>query len=117
MHGAGPRGSDLNIVLGSGESPDRDVQNNPKVHAAYQFIGLTPQCPADMRWDTPGMPRAVVDLIDEIIAKHRVDESRIYLTGLSMGGKGTWLVAHEAPDYFAAIAPMSGKKGSVAGVA
>jgi predicted esterase len=105
LHGAGTRGNDLNAILG--ESPEGKVMNDPQFRETYPFIGLSPQCPADMRWDDPGMPRAVVDLIDDVMAKYRVDKSRVYLTGLSMGGKGTWLVAHEAPDHFTALAPMS----------
>ena len=53
------------------------------------------------------MAEAVVGLIDEIIKKYRIDPDRVYLSGLSMGGKGTWLVAEAAPDRFAAIAPIS----------
>jgi predicted peptidase len=59
------------------------------------------------RWDTPGQITAAVKLLDEISNKYRVDKDRVYATGLSMGGKGTWLIGHEAPDRFAAIAPIS----------
>jgi predicted peptidase len=47
-------------------------------------------------------------LLDEIEAKYRVDKDRIYVTGLSMGGSGTWRLAAEFPDRFAAIAPFCG---------
>jgi predicted peptidase len=60
-----------------------------------------------MRWDSPGMAEAVVGMIDEIVKKYRIDPDRVYLSGLSMGGKGTWLVAEAAPDRFAAIAPIA----------
>ncbi|HEY8503455.1 MAG TPA: alpha/beta hydrolase-fold protein, partial [Gemmataceae bacterium] len=47
-------------------------------------------------------------LLDEIVAKYRVDEDRIYVTGLSMGGMGTWALAASRPDRFAAIIPICG---------
>ena len=51
-------------------------------------------------------------LVDEIIKKYEVDTSRIYLTGLSMGGFGTWSLASMHPERFAAIAPICGGGGS-----
>jgi predicted peptidase len=53
-------------------------------------------------------PDEVMALTDEIIAKYKVDPDRVYLTGLSMGGLGTWETAVEYPDRFAAIAPVCG---------
>ena len=47
-------------------------------------------------------------LLDEIIEKYKVDQDRIYLTGLSMGGFGTWALAAHAPNRFAAIVPICG---------
>jgi len=47
-------------------------------------------------------------LVDEIVVKHKIDEDRIYVTGLSMGGFGTWSLAAYTPDRFAAIAPICG---------
>ena len=55
------------------------------------------------------MIETVMTLIDEITEKYDVDESRVYLTGLSMGGYGTWTVAATFPDRFAAIAPICGE--------
>jgi predicted peptidase len=53
------------------------------------------------------MLKGVLALLDELSAKVRIDKDRIYITGLSMGGKGSWLLAMEAPDRFAAIAPIA----------
>ena len=47
-------------------------------------------------------------LLDEILASHAIDEERIYLTGLSMGGAGAWYFAANYPDRFAALAPICG---------
>jgi len=48
-------------------------------------------------------------LLDDLSARLRVDEARVYVTGLSMGGFGTWALAAEYPDRFAAIAPICGR--------
>ena len=48
-------------------------------------------------------------LLDEIVSKYAVDEDRIYLTGLSMGGFGTWSLATAYPERFAALAPICGR--------
>jgi predicted peptidase len=70
------------------------------------FITVSPQCPPGTLWS------AQVDVLDallqEIMATYAVDQKRIYLTGLSMGGNGTWHLAAAYPDRFAAIAPICG---------
>jgi predicted peptidase len=47
-----------------------------------------------------------VGIVDGVVARYRADADRVYVSGLSMGGKGTWLVAEAAPDRFAAVAPI-----------
>ena len=47
-------------------------------------------------------------LLDDVVGKYRVDKDRIYVTGLSMGGFGTWSLAAAHPERFAAIAPICG---------
>jgi len=98
LHGAGERGSDLNLVK---------VHGPPKLIEAGQsfpFIVVSPQCPVDQRWQ----PVTLAALMDDIVAKHKVDEQRIYVTGLSMGGFGTWALASYSPHRIAAIAPICG---------
>ncbi len=68
------------------------------------FIVVSPQCPAGTWWDDDG----VLALLDEITANHRTDPRRHYLTGLSMGGFGTWSLAMKYPERFAAIVPICG---------
>jgi hypothetical protein len=99
------QGADLEGILNEG--PAQFLNDVPKLREFWPFVGLFPQPPDGMRWDSPGMPETVIALIDEIVKKYRVDPDRIYLSGLSMGGKGTWLVAETAPDRFAAIAPIA----------
>src|SRR5258708_31816504 len=70
------------------------------------FIVASPQCPIDSIWlyqlDTLNM------LLDDLISKYAIDPARIYLTGLSLGGYGTWYLATLYPERFAAIAPVCG---------
>ena len=73
------------------------------------FIVVSPQCPAGTWWDDDG----VLALLDEITAHHNTDPTRHYLTGLSMGGFGTWSVAMKYPERFAAIVPICGGGSTV----
>lgn len=98
LHGAGERGDDLEMVKRHG--PPKRIEAGDD----FPFIVVSPQCPPNQDWDT-GFLSA---LLDEVIAEHRVDESRVYLTGLSMGGYGTWALASEDPERFAAIVPICG---------
>ncbi len=98
LHGAGERGDDLTKVAKHGP-PQRVTEGE-----SFPFILVSPQCPAEQWWTE----QPVLELIEMIEASHRIDPSRIYLTGLSMGGYGTWHFACEAPEKFAAIAPVCG---------
>jgi predicted peptidase len=98
LHGSGERGSDLNKVAIHG--PAKLVANGKQ----FPFILASPQCPADQRWNAEELNA----LLDDIIAKYEVDSKRVYCTGLSMGGFGTWDLACTYPEKFAAIAPVCG---------
>lgn len=98
LHGAGERGTNLAAIKSHG--PPKLVPSQPH----FPFIVVSPQCPAEQRWDTTVLSA----LLDEIVEQKRVDTNRIYLTGLSMGGYGTWAWAAAEPHRFAAIAPICG---------
>ncbi|MDG2131837.1 MAG: prolyl oligopeptidase family serine peptidase [Fuerstiella sp.] len=98
LHGAGERGDELKLVKKHG--PPKLIDNGK----AFPFIVVSPQCPKDVWWE----PIELTALLDEIIKNNNIDEDRIYLTGLSMGGFGTWRLAAHSPDRFAAIAPICG---------
>lgn len=70
----------------------------------FPFILVAPQCPEGTWWD----PEVLSKMLTQIERTHRVDKDRIYLTGLSMGGFGTWNWAALEPNRFAAIAPICG---------
>ena len=103
LHGAGERGSDIDKV---------SVHGPPKIvkEKDLPFIIVSPQCPAGEWWD----PYMLNRLYDKIVEEHRVDKDRVYLTGLSMGGFGSWDWASENPEKFAAIAPICGGGNSQA---
>ena len=98
LHGAGERGTNLNVVAVHG--PPKLVQERPD----FPFIVVSPQCPAGKTWTE----EVILSLLDEVIESHRVDVTRIYLTGLSMGGYGTWAMVASRPELFAAVAPICG---------
>lgn len=100
LHGAGERGDDLDLLKLHG--PPKRIANGDH----FPFIIVSPQCPENERWSS--FWDALVALVDEIIANYAVDEKRVYLTGLSMGGFGTFEVARKYPNRFAAIAPICG---------
>ena len=100
LHGAGERGSDLNKVKKHGP---------PKLAGAGKdlgFIIVSPQCPDGDWWTEKG--EMLIHLLDDIQAGYAVDPNRVYLTGLSMGGYGTWTLGAAYPDRFAAMVPICG---------
>jgi len=98
LHGAGERGNDLEKVKVHGLP--RLVNEGKE----FPFIVVSPQCPELVFWNTD----LLSSLLDEIEANNRVDKNKIYVTGLSMGGHGTWALALAEPNRFAAIAPVCG---------
>jgi predicted peptidase len=98
LHGSGERGDSIDFVKVHG--PWEFLETHPE----YRFIILAPQYKTDEYWDM----RSLGFLIDDIVANYPVDTTRIYLTGLSMGGYGTWDLAMFDPDRFAAIASVCG---------
>ncbi len=101
LHGLGERAPEIEKVKKHGP-PKLIARGKP-----FPFICISPQCPAKSWW--PKETKALVALLDEIGAKYNVDKDRVYLTGLSMGGFGTWALAIDQPKRFAAIAPICGK--------
>ena len=98
LHGAGERGSDVwNVAKHGPPKFDTTATNFP-------FIVVSPQCPDGKIWSD----ELALALLDEIEAKYPVDTHRVYLTGLSMGGYGTWSLGTKHPERFAAIAPICG---------
>jgi len=103
LHGAGERGSDLKKVEMHG--PPKLVSKEGRT---FPFVIVAPQCPGNDWWTHAHQIETVNALLDDVVSKYRIDQDRIYLTGLSMGGFGAWSLAAEYPGRFAAIAPVCG---------
>jgi predicted peptidase len=104
LHGTGERGNggeELERVRSIGLAKKLEAEPD------LPFIVVSPQCPADSYW--PLILESLKALVENISASYAVDRTRVYLTGLSMGGTGTWMLAGAYPDLFAAIAPICGR--------
>jgi pimeloyl-ACP methyl ester carboxylesterase len=99
LHGGSDRGTDLKKLYSSG-IPDQVYRGRE-----FPFVMLAPQCPEHLRWSTDDWFEA---FYEDATARYRIDAGRVYLTGPSLGGSGTWYIAARYPETFAAIAPMSG---------
>ena len=103
LHGAGEAGKDLHELRGS--HPFRNVRH----HIAAEDFPYLVACPITSfrGWDSD----QVITFVDELLAdtrfRYRIDSKRIYLTGISMGGYGTFQVAIDHPDRFTAIVPLA----------
>lgn len=92
LHGSGERGNDLEKVKAHSPFTYKNLIKEP-------VAILAPQCPENVWWDT----EAIYFLIKEIRQKYKIDESRIILTGLSMGGWGSLKLAMEHPEVFSSV--------------
>jgi predicted peptidase len=102
LHGAGERGADGLVQTNVGLAPA--IRRTP---ARYPAIVVLPQVPLDSQW--VGAPAdAAFAALAQTMKEFHTDPARVYLTGLSMGGHGTWYVAYRHPELFAAIAPICG---------
>lgn len=119
LHGAGERGSDNEVQLKYLPTS----LASPSMRKRFPCYVLAPQCYKDSKWvevdwsekethttpDEPGvMMSMVLAALDKTVQENQVDTNRIYLTGLSMGGYGSWDLASRRPSAFAAVAPICG---------
>jgi len=98
LHGSGERGSNINLVKKHGPPSFLDTNTD------FPFVVVSPQCPSNKTWNTQNL----LALLDHIESTLPIDKNKIYVTGLSLGGYGTWDLAQAAPERFAAIAPICG---------
>lgn len=116
LHGSGERGTDNEIQINHINDLFTDSSNREK----YPAFVVAPQCPPDKRraesdWrkftnyknsSTPS--ELTIELINELSKKYPIDNRRVYITGLSMGGAGTWDLICRYPGKFAAAVPICG---------
>lgn len=104
FHGIGEIGSDLDMLTRYGMP--KYLTEGGKVDA----IMIAPQCPEGSHWaDTDVEVERLAQFVPEMTAKYNINTNRMYLTGLSMGGRCTWKLALAMPDTFAAIAVVCGR--------
>jgi predicted peptidase len=116
LHGSGERGNDNEAQLKWGVM-NFATDQSMMLHPAFV---IAPQCPQNMNWanlsrtDMKLQPTAtkpmelLIGLIHQLIKTQRIDSNRIYITGLSMGGYGTYDAIERYPDLFAAAVPVCG---------
>jgi predicted peptidase len=118
LHGAGERGTDNETQIQHITDLFLDERNRGK----YPCYLVAPQCPKKDKWanyknaggevlmnESPTRSmQLVIDLIEKVIKEYPIDQNRIYITGLSMGGFGTWDLMARYPDKFAAAVPICG---------
>ncbi len=102
LHGRGESDGPLSVVKKWG--PPRLVEHGENL----PYILVSPQCPRSDSWDKPTQQAALLELLQHVSDQFRVDTDRIYLTGLSMGGYGSWRLAADHADKFAAVVPVCG---------
>lgn len=124
LHGAGERGDDLSKVAFHG--PPKLVTKAPRARKGEtaedkqarlqtirllkeKFIIVSPQCNTGELWEAS----QISALLDHVETTLRIDKKRIYLTGLSMGGYGTWELGLREPHRFAALAPICGGANTI----
>ena len=98
LHGSGERGHNLELVKKWG--PPRIVMRRQD----FPFVLISPQCPEDTRWNVDEL----YHLMDHVSGYLMIDQQRMYVTGLSMGGTGSWHMMDRYPELFAAGIPICG---------
>jgi predicted peptidase len=96
LHGAGERGNDLKALTNT--ALPKHIEDGLDL----PFVTVCPQCPENDWWDS----KSLAALLEKATDEYHVDKSRVYLTGLSMGGRGTWELANRISGKLAAIAPI-----------
>lgn len=100
LHGVGERGNELARVATHGIPALIERGKN------FPFLAVSPQCPAEFYWGE--LTEALLELLSLLDPALHVDRSRVYLTGISMGGFGAFKLAAQAPDVFAALVSVCG---------
>ena len=98
LHGGGERGHDPRALLRN------DLPRRLEHARSFPFVVLSPLCPPRTTW-TPLLP-TLLELLDELIPLSRANPRRVFVTGASMGGSGTWQLIALAPERFAAAVPI-----------
>ena len=102
LHGRGESNGPISLVAKWG--PPRIVGEGDDM----PYIIISPQCPRSDNWSSEKQQQILIELLDSVSKEWKVDSNRVYLTGLSMGGFGSWQLAAKYPERFAAVVPICG---------
>jgi predicted peptidase len=105
LHGSGSGTNDSAYVIGQGLPEVLYTGEQPE---DFPFVVISPQAFTGLPWWGGVTPDVLLALLDEVIELYRIDPDRVYLTGLSMGGYGSWLMAAAYPERFAAVVSAAG---------
>lgn len=103
LHGRGESDGPLSVVAKWG--PPLSIARGDKL----PYILISPQCPKEDNWSSPTQQTRITELLEAVINKFGGNKDRVYLTGLSMGGSGSWRMAADHPERFAAVVPICGR--------
>jgi predicted peptidase len=98
LHGSGDRGSDVWKLAGSGPAYLASKGQS------LPCLVVCPQCPLEARWQSDW----VKSIVSEMVTTYHADKARVYLSGYSMGGIGTWEIGATDPMRYAALVPIAG---------
>ena len=112
LHGAGERGDDNEVQL----AYLPEILARPENRKRFPALVLAPQCPPGKSWskrtwaleNPPILPDVLPAMVEKVAGSHAADRSRLYVTGLSMGGFGAWELAARMPGTWAAVVPICG---------
>lgn len=96
LHGAPQRGDDAKVL--KEEGLPKELERGMKI----PFVVVIPHCPIGESWNS----QKLYDLYNETVKNYRIDKSKVYITGFSMGGFGTLKFVRDYPGLFAAAAPV-----------
>ncbi|MEM0967958.1 MAG: prolyl oligopeptidase family serine peptidase [Verrucomicrobiota bacterium] len=102
LHGSSRRGRDIEEVKANGLPPLLDAKRD------FPFVVASPQALSGFPWQSCWRPDDLILMLDHLLAEYHIDPQRVYLTGLSMGGYGTWACLAKHSGRFAAAAPICG---------
>ncbi len=102
LHGRGESYGPLNLVAKWG--PPQFAARGDEL----PYVLVSPQCPGDDSWAKPTQQQRLIELLDHVVQTHSIDEDSVCLTGLSMGGYGSWRLAADHPGRFASVVPVCG---------
>jgi predicted peptidase len=114
LHGGGGAGRDNLKQISGGNTNGTHVWTGPEIQRRHPAFVVAPQLPDDEQWAAPALDRLapysalVIELLASLAKEFRIDPDRIYLTGQSRGGRGTWDIISKRPELFAAAVPLCG---------